>query len=100
MDQKAEVQKTEVKSGTNHYTGQPGTQARFFSFANPPATDLKRAVVPVVKTDTLVGQFQIMNSGGERQLHSHTAMDGWWMVLKGRVRFYGPEQDTLTAECG
>jgi mannose-6-phosphate isomerase-like protein (cupin superfamily) len=101
MDQKAQVQKTEVNSGgATNYSGQPGTRARVFSFRKPPATDIKRAVVPIVKTDILVGQIQIMNKGGELQLHSHTGMDGFWMVLKGRVRFYGPEQDTVTAECG
>jgi mannose-6-phosphate isomerase-like protein (cupin superfamily) len=101
MAEQKEIEKTEVKSTQpGLYSGKPGTAARFFSFRQPPSTDIKRAVVPIVKTDILVGQIQIMNQGGELQLHSHTGMDGFWMVLKGRVRFYGPEQDTVTAECG
>ena len=59
-----------------------------------------RTVVPIAKTDITVANMQILNNGGETQLHSHTGMDGFWMVLKGRVRFYGPEQNTLTKECG
>src|SRR4051812_16014133 len=82
------------------YRGKPGTEARPFSFATPPQSTIKRAVVPIVRTDILVGQIQIINNGGERQLHSHTGMDGFWMVLKGRVRFYGPEDETVIKECG
>jgi mannose-6-phosphate isomerase-like protein (cupin superfamily) len=93
--------KTEVKSTIpGAYSGKPGIAPRPFSFANPPESALKRAVVPIVKTDILVGNVQIINQGGERQLHSHTGMDGFWMVLKGRVRFYGPEDETVIKECG
>ena len=28
--------------------------------------------------------------GGENNLHSHKGMDGFWMVLSGKVKFYGP----------
>ena len=91
---------TEVKSNNNHYSGQPGTKARVFSLQDPPQATRMRSVVPLVKTDILVGNMQILNNGGERQLHSHTGMDGFWFVLRGRVRFYGPEQDTVSADLG
>jgi mannose-6-phosphate isomerase-like protein (cupin superfamily) len=101
MSERTAAQQTEVNSGNNHYSGQPGTKLRPFSLQHTPASPHGRAVVPLVKTDITVGNLQILNpGGGERQLHSHTAMDGFWMVLKGRIRFYGPEQDTVAAECG
>lgn len=89
---------TEVKSNNDHYSGQPGTKARVFSLIDPPKATRMRSVVPLVKTDIMVGNMQILNAGGELQLHSHTGMDGFWFVLRGRVRFYGPEQDTVSAE--
>ena len=91
---------TEVKSNNNHYSGEPGTKARVFSLQDPPKATRMRSVVPLVKTDIMVGNMQILNQGGELQLHSHTGMDGFWFVLRGRVRFYGPEQDTVSAELG
>ena len=101
MDQKVAPQTTEVKSTNNNYSGQPGTKLRPFSLQNTPHSPHGRAVVPIVKTDITVGNMQILNpGGGERQLHSHTGMDGFWMVLKGQIRFYGPDQDTIAAECG
>jgi len=51
-------------------------------------TDLFKAVVQVVKKD-----------GGENNLHYHKRMDSFWMVLKGRVKFYGPD-DVLIGEFG
>ncbi len=47
-----------------------------------------RGVVQVVK-----------KNGGENNLHYHTTSASFWMVLKGRVRFYGPD-DVLIGEFG
>ena len=51
-------------------------------------TDLFRARVVIVK-----------KNGGETNLHYHTNSDGFWFVLKGRARFYGPG-DSVTGEFG
>jgi mannose-6-phosphate isomerase-like protein (cupin superfamily) len=40
-----------------------------------------------------------VREGGENNLHSHRGMDGFWMVLAGRVRFYGPG-DVVIGEFG
>ena len=40
---------------------------------------------------------QILNKGGENNLHYHANMDLMYMVLKGKVRFYG-EGDRLLGE--
>ena len=47
-----------------------------------------RGVVQVVK-----------KNGGENNLHYHTGIASFWMVLKGRVRFYGPG-DVVIGEFG
>ena len=33
----------------------------------------------------------MVREGGDNNLHSHKGMDGFWMVLKGRVRWHGPD---------
>jgi len=43
--------------------------------------------------------IKVIRSGGETNLHSHTALDGFWFVLSGRARFYG-EGDKLIADLG
>lgn len=48
-----------------------------------------RAVVRLVTTDILLGLIQkFEKGGGEVAMHHHTAMDGFWMVLKGQARFH------------
>jgi len=59
----------------------------------------KKKFVTLARTDILYGAVQVLNGGGENNLHSHSTMDGFWMVLSGRVRFYG-DNDELIAECG
>mgnify|MGYP003694430529 CR=1 FL=1 len=46
------------------------------------------------------GAVQVVKKhGGENNLHYHTTSASFWMVLKGRVRFYGPD-DVLIGEFG
>lgn len=47
-----------------------------------------RAVVRLATTDILFAIVQVFEGGGENVRHSHAAMDGFWLVLKGRARFY------------
>ena len=37
----------------------------------------------------------VKTDGGENNLHYHTNSDSFWMVLKGRVRFYGPDNKLI-----
>jgi mannose-6-phosphate isomerase-like protein (cupin superfamily) len=41
----------------------------------------------------------VKKHGGENNLHYHTTSASFWMVLKGRVRFYGPG-DVVIGEFG
>ena len=56
-------------------------------------------VVRLARTDRMLANVQVLKHGGENNLHSHPHLDGLWMVLKGRVRFYG-EGDVVIAELG
>jgi rubredoxin/mannose-6-phosphate isomerase-like protein (cupin superfamily) len=58
-----------------------------------------KMIVELAKSDLIRGRVQVVRRGGENNLHSHKGMDGFWMVLAGRVRFYGPG-DTVIAELG
>ncbi|MGE3245110.1 MAG: cupin domain-containing protein [Beijerinckiaceae bacterium] len=69
-----------------------------FSYVKP---ELKRGkgIVQLAKSDIIRGRVQIVTEGGENNLHSHNGMDGFWMVLEGKVKFYGPG-DVLIGEFG
>ena len=55
-----------------------------------------KTIVSLGQSDLIRGAVQIVKKGeGDNNLHIHTGMDGFWMVLKGRVKFYGPEDEVL-----
>jgi mannose-6-phosphate isomerase-like protein (cupin superfamily) len=45
------------------------------------------------QTDHIVGCVQLIKKGGETRMHSHAHLDGMWMVLSGKARFYGETED-------
>jgi mannose-6-phosphate isomerase-like protein (cupin superfamily) len=51
----------------------------------------KKAHVKLAGTNSCRASVQVLNQGGENNLHYHPNMDLIYMVLKGRVQFYGPE---------
>ena len=58
----------------------------------------KKLHVKLAGTDSCRASVQILNQGGENNLHYHPNMDLMYMVLKGRVRFYGPG-NAVVADC-
>lgn len=62
-------------------------------------SDTNKGLVRLCGTGLTKGFVQIIQEGGENTLHFHEGMDSFWMVLKGRVRFYGPG-DKLIGEYG
>src|SRR5437879_3465016 len=64
-----------------------------------PAADRARTIRCRARTDILFADVQILRDGGETNLHSHSHLDGFWMVLSGRARFYG-EGDALIGDLG
>ena len=55
--------------------------------------------VRLAGTDSCRATVQVLRDGSENNLHYHPNMDLIWMVLKGRVRFYGPK-DIVRGELG
>ena len=80
---------------------QPAAETKYATFRYKKPDDLPggKAIVHLAKSDIIRGRVQIVREGGENNLHSHKGMDGFWMVLKGRVRFYGPG-DAVIGEFG
>ena len=66
-----------------------------FSYRKPENLKGGKAIVQLAESDIIRGRVQIVREGGENNLHSHTGMDGFWMVLHGRVKFYGPGDELL-----
>jgi mannose-6-phosphate isomerase-like protein (cupin superfamily) len=75
------------------------TKHSTFRYTKPDDLPGGKAIVHLAKSDIIRGRVQIVREGGENNLHSHKGMDGFWMVLKGRVKFYGPG-DVLIGEFG
>ena len=71
-----------------------------FSYAKPDAVSVGKGFVNLGRRDIVRGAVQVVKkNGGENNLHFHTTSASFWMVLKGRVRFYGPG-DVLIGEFG
>ncbi|MBM2804999.1 MAG: Cupin 2, conserved barrel [Deltaproteobacteria bacterium] len=51
----------------------------------------------VCNSDLMKVQVQVVKSGGENNLHTHTGEDAFWYVISGAVRFYG-EGDKVIGE--
>ncbi len=66
-----------------------------FKYDKPAAQETAKAIVGLCQTDIIRGAVQVIKQGGDNNLHSHTGMDGFWMVLKGRARYYGPGDEVL-----
>jgi mannose-6-phosphate isomerase-like protein (cupin superfamily) len=63
-----------------------------FHYEKPGAGKSAKGRVNLGKSDNIRGVVQIVKKdGGENNLHYHTNASSFWMVLKGRVRFYGPD---------
>ena len=71
-----------------------------FRHSKPPGQDGGKAIVRLAQSDLIRGAVQVVKVGdGDNNTHIHTGMDGFWMVLKGRVKFYGPD-DAVIGEFG
>lgn len=71
-----------------------------YKYAKPTIPEgANKGLVRLCGTGMTKGIIQIIQDGGENTLHYHDGMDSFWMVIKGRVRFYGPG-DKLIGEYG
>jgi mannose-6-phosphate isomerase-like protein (cupin superfamily) len=61
------------------------------TFAHNPDQPEKRkgkAYVKLVSSDIVMAEMQVLREGGENNMHSHPATDGFWWVVRGRALFY------------
>jgi mannose-6-phosphate isomerase-like protein (cupin superfamily) len=59
-------------------------------------TGRKKVVVRLAGTDTIRPMVQcVAPKGGDTNLHAHPNTDGFWFVLTGRSRWYGPDDDVI-----
>src|SRR5262245_7206657 len=71
-----------------------------FHYEKPSGGKSAKGRVNLGKADNIRGVVQIVKkNGGENNLHYHTNASSFWMVLKGRVRCYGPD-DVVICEFG
>ena len=71
-----------------------------FRYAKPEGIAAGKGRVALARTNHIRGVVQIVKKdGGENNLHYHTNSDSFWLVLKGRIRFYGPD-DKVIGEFG
>jgi mannose-6-phosphate isomerase-like protein (cupin superfamily) len=73
-------------------------KAQLFRYQAPEVNHGK-AAVRLASTGRVRAAVQVLKKGGENNLHYHRYQDGVWMVLSGRVRFYG-EGDEVLGEFG
>jgi mannose-6-phosphate isomerase-like protein (cupin superfamily) len=74
--------------------------AQIFSYTKPDfSTERRKAVRNLGRTDLAFVAMQVIRKGGENNLHSHPHVDGFWTVLKGRVKFYTTD-DVVIADLG
>jgi mannose-6-phosphate isomerase-like protein (cupin superfamily) len=68
----------------------PQPQAHVFRYTPPEFPDGRGKGVQLLgRTDlAFVAVQRLKATGGETNLHTHANVDGFWMVLSGRVKFY------------
>lgn len=66
-----------------------------FSYAHPGEVRGMKRIMRLCESDLVRANVQVVKEGGENNLHTHHGADGIWMVLEGRVRFYGPGDEVI-----
>lgn len=85
---------------TEKHQAKPPLKPQVFSYSKPPEElQAKREVVRLCQIPTLQGSVQVVRQGAGEHLHSHASVDGFWMVLRGCVAFYG-DGDVLYGKLG
>ncbi len=66
-----------------------------YRYAKPDGIGTKKARIEIGRGGNIRGDVQVVKEGGENNMHYHTDADSLWMVLKGRVKFYGVDDELL-----
>jgi quercetin dioxygenase-like cupin family protein len=99
MTEAATANTTEIRGEAKKEAFHQEAESNIVKFAfTRPAEDVpvgQKIHVKLTGTDSCRASVQILNKGGENNLHYHPNMDLIYMVLKGQVEFYGPEDKSL-----
>lgn len=61
-----------------------------FRYTKPePNKKSKRDIVTLYNSKSMRGAVHVLRADSSEHLHSHETVDGFWMVLGGKVRFHG-----------
>jgi mannose-6-phosphate isomerase-like protein (cupin superfamily) len=86
---------TSIDSATTTDAPKP-RKPQMFDYSRPEGFGTGKAVVNLGSSGLLKGAVHVVKNGaGDNNLHIHTGMDGFYMVLKGECTFYGPEDEVL-----
>ena len=66
-----------------------------YHYKKPEGIGSEKARIELGRGGNIRGVVQVVKEGGENNLHYHTDADSLWMVLKGRVKFYGVDDELL-----
>ena len=75
------------------------SRIKVFKYEVPSSSGKPKDVSWPLKSKLLNFIVQVVHDGGENNLHYHTNSETIWMVMGGRVRFYGVG-DTVIGELG
>jgi mannose-6-phosphate isomerase-like protein (cupin superfamily) len=69
-----------------------------FRYKKPDAAISTKGHIKLGRGEHIRGSVQVVKKhGGENNLHYHTHAETLWWVIRGKVRFYGPEDVVLGA---
>lgn len=71
-------------------------EAKLFKYQRPEFEGVKKSML-VCNSDLMRVHVQVVKSGGENNLHTHTGEDAFWLVLNGAVKFYGEGDKVIGA---
>lgn len=71
------------------------TEALVFTYERPALEGRAKRVVRLARATNSHCNVQVVGEGGETNLHSHTFLDGYWIVLSGRARFYTTDDEVV-----
>jgi len=91
----ADMEKRRKQRQARAGKARPRTPGKF-QYVPPEGARPGKTIVSLGQTDLMRGLVQVVKKGeGDNNLHLHTGMDSFWFVLRGRVRFYGADDEVI-----
>jgi mannose-6-phosphate isomerase-like protein (cupin superfamily) len=95
----ANIEETEIRGAEKkeafHKAAEALVKTFKFDLSDVDVPQTKKLHVKLAGTDSCRASVQVLHPGDGNNLHYHPNMDLIYMVLKGRMRFYGPGEQVL-----